>query len=165
MIEKGSLLKIYYQYYLSVNAKNGSSFSSYHDYQDKKGGCCQRGSDHHPSAATLAEVIILLDPYLEVHRNVLELVQGNKIVYSPGQVPYKIGLENGGCLIFIIEILPHLEIIKLIVTGDTNRKVAERLNLTVKTVGWYRANVMSKLGIHDVTALTRFAVRHGLVEP
>jgi len=35
--------------------------------------------------------------------------------------------------------------------------------LSIKTVQAHRANVMEKLGMHDITKLVRFAVRHGLI--
>jgi DNA-binding NarL/FixJ family response regulator len=57
------------------------------------------------------------------------------------------------------------EVLQLIAEGHSNRSVAVKLGLSVKTVDGHRTRVMSKLDLHDVTALTRFAIRHGLVSP
>jgi DNA-binding NarL/FixJ family response regulator len=57
------------------------------------------------------------------------------------------------------------EILQLIAEGQTNRTIAERLGLSIKTVDGHRTRVMNKLDLHDATALTRFAIRHGLVSP
>lgn len=57
------------------------------------------------------------------------------------------------------------EILQLIAEGHSNRSLAEKLGLSIKTVDGHRTRIMSKLDVHDVTALTRFAIRHGLVSP
>jgi len=44
-----------------------------------------------------------------------------------------------------------------------NQEIATHLNLSIKTVQAHRANVMEKLGLHDVTHLVRFAIQHGLI--
>jgi two-component system, NarL family, response regulator NreC len=55
------------------------------------------------------------------------------------------------------------EVLRMIAQGHTNRSIAEHLGLSPKTVDAHRTNLMRKLGLHDVQALTRFAVRRGLV--
>ena len=57
------------------------------------------------------------------------------------------------------------EVLQLIAEGHTNRSIAERLGLSIKTVDGHRTRVMNKLDLHEATALTRFAIRHGLVSP
>ena len=57
------------------------------------------------------------------------------------------------------------EIIKLIVEGKRNNEVASVLGISVKTVETHRANVMRKLELHNVSELTRYAVRNQIVEP
>ena len=52
----------------------------------------------------------------------------------------------------------------LVVKGYINKEIAERLSLSLPTVVSHRKNVMSKLGIHSVSALTIYAVMHGLVD-
>ena len=55
------------------------------------------------------------------------------------------------------------EILKLIAEGYRNKKIADDLCISVKTVEKHRANLMQKLGLHNVQALTAFAIERGLV--
>jgi DNA-binding CsgD family transcriptional regulator len=56
------------------------------------------------------------------------------------------------------------EILTLLVVGHTNREVAERLFLSVRTVEWHRARLQWKLGVSGRAALTRRARALGLVD-
>lgn len=55
------------------------------------------------------------------------------------------------------------ETLQLIAEGASTRVIAERLHVSVKTVETHRAQLMSRLGIHDVPGLVRFAIRTGLI--
>lgn len=55
------------------------------------------------------------------------------------------------------------EILQLIAEGCTTKDIAQRLNLSVKTVETHRAQLMERLEIHDVPGLVRLAIRVGLV--
>jgi len=55
------------------------------------------------------------------------------------------------------------EILQLVAEGKSSKEVAVLLDLSPKTVEAHRAQVMERLGLHDVTALVRFAIRVGLV--
>jgi DNA-binding NarL/FixJ family response regulator len=55
------------------------------------------------------------------------------------------------------------EILKLIAEGHKNKEIADYLCLSVKTVETHRANLMRKLDLHDLSALTTFAVENGLI--
>jgi DNA-binding NarL/FixJ family response regulator len=57
------------------------------------------------------------------------------------------------------------EIIQLIAEGNSTKDIAFLLKVSVKTVEAHRAQVMARLGIHDVVGLVRFAMRSGLVPP
>lgn len=56
------------------------------------------------------------------------------------------------------------EVLRLIALGNTNRSIGTLLGLSPKTVDAHRTNLMRKLGLHDAQALTRFALRRGLVD-
>lgn len=56
------------------------------------------------------------------------------------------------------------EVLQLMAEGMSTRKIAETLKISVKTVETHRALVMSRLDIHDVAGLVRYAIRNGLVE-
>ena len=55
------------------------------------------------------------------------------------------------------------EILQLIAEGQTTKDIAQRLNLSVKTVETHRSQLMERLDIHDVPGLVRFAMRVGLI--
>jgi len=55
------------------------------------------------------------------------------------------------------------EILKLVGEGYKNKKIAELLCLSEKTVEKHRANIMEKLNLHNTAALTTFAIEKGLV--
>lgn len=57
------------------------------------------------------------------------------------------------------------EILQLVAEGHTSKEIAERLQLSFKTVEAHRAQIMERLNLQDVTGLVRFAVRVGLVMP
>lgn len=57
------------------------------------------------------------------------------------------------------------EVLQLIAEGKSTREIAERLNLSVKTVETHRAQLMQRLDIFDVAGLTRHALRIGLIDP
>jgi two-component system response regulator NreC len=59
----------------------------------------------------------------------------------------------------------ELEILTYIARGFTNRKIAETLFLSVRTVNTHRTNIMQKLNIHDTAGLVRHALTLGLVKP
>lgn len=55
------------------------------------------------------------------------------------------------------------EILKLIAEGYRNKEIAEELCISVKTVEKHRSNLMEKLDLHNVQALTAYAIEKGLV--
>ena len=57
------------------------------------------------------------------------------------------------------------EVVKLIAEGTSAREIGTTLHISEKTVDRHRANVFAKLGIRDRVELTRYAIRHGLIEP
>jgi DNA-binding NarL/FixJ family response regulator len=57
------------------------------------------------------------------------------------------------------------EVLKLVAEGYTNKQIAETLVISEKTVERHRANILDKLGMRDRVELTRYAIRHGMIEP
>mgnify|MGYP000412658336 CR=1 FL=1 len=56
------------------------------------------------------------------------------------------------------------EVLILIASGNTNREIAKRLSISVKTVETHRARIMKKLSIHKAADLVRYAIKSKLVE-
>jgi DNA-binding NarL/FixJ family response regulator len=57
------------------------------------------------------------------------------------------------------------EVLKLIAESHTSKEIAELLVISEKTVERHRSNILEKLGARDRVALTRYAIRRGLIEP
>lgn len=55
------------------------------------------------------------------------------------------------------------EILTLIAQGYSNKAIAEKLNVAVKTVDSHRTNLMQKLDIHNTAGLTRLAIQEKLI--
>jgi DNA-binding NarL/FixJ family response regulator len=58
----------------------------------------------------------------------------------------------------------ELEVLKLLAIGRSNKQVASALNLSVKTVGVHRANIMRKLKLPTFSDLIQFAIRHEIIK-
>ena len=56
------------------------------------------------------------------------------------------------------------QVIRLLAQGKANKEMAAALDLSTRTVEVYRARIMTKLKLHSVAELVRYAVRHNLVE-
>jgi DNA-binding NarL/FixJ family response regulator len=59
----------------------------------------------------------------------------------------------------------ELETICYIARGMSKKKIAEQMNISIKTVEHHTMNLMSKLQIHDRVELARYAIREGLIQP
>ena len=58
----------------------------------------------------------------------------------------------------------EIEVMSLIAQGLINKEIANRLNIGLSTVITHRKNIMDKLGMKSVSALTIYAVMHGYVD-
>jgi len=58
----------------------------------------------------------------------------------------------------------ELDVLRLLVRGNTNRQTAEVLGLSVRTIENHRANLMGKLGISSRVELVSYAEEHDLLE-
>lgn len=72
-------------------------------------------------------------------------------------------LHKGGGDAYELLTTRERQVLQLIAEGNTNKKVAEALQLAVKTIDTHRMRLMRKLKIHDQTALVKFAVSRGIV--
>jgi DNA-binding NarL/FixJ family response regulator len=55
-------------------------------------------------------------------------------------------------------------VVQLIAEGHTNKKIADVLGISLKTVETHRATAMRKLNVETTAALIRYAIRNKLVE-
>ena len=57
------------------------------------------------------------------------------------------------------------EVVKLVAEAHTTEQIAALLQISPRTVERHRENILAKLGMRDRVELTRWAIRHGLIEP
>ncbi len=64
---------------------------------------------------------------------------------------------------------PHLtdrerEVLRLVVTGRSNKEIAQALVISPKTASVHRTNIMAKLGVRNSAELVRYAMEHRLLD-
>lgn len=57
------------------------------------------------------------------------------------------------------------EIVQLLAEGKSNKEVASRLGISVKTAETHRNNIMRALDFHSMSELVRYAIREKLIQP
>jgi len=68
-------------------------------------------------------------------------------------------METGGTALSTRE----REVLQLIASGQSSKEIARTLDISPKTVETYRNRLMSKLNLHSVAELVRYAMRSGLL--
>jgi two-component system NarL family response regulator len=54
------------------------------------------------------------------------------------------------------------EVLQLLAEGNTSKEIATRLHIAARTIESHRREIMRKLNLHSVAALTKYAIRHGI---
>jgi len=57
----------------------------------------------------------------------------------------------------------QIEVLQMIAEGCGNKEIADRLQVSVKTVEFHRGRIMARLGAHNVADVIRYAVQAGIV--
>lgn len=73
------------------------------------------------------------------------------------------GTSSGASSIYDSLTHREREVLKLVAEGKSNKYIAQFLNLSVKTVEKHRSNLMAKLGVHNASGLTAYAMEKGLI--
>jgi DNA-binding NarL/FixJ family response regulator len=107
---------------------------------------------------------LLKDFVLDELRQALDAVLANRSFLSPkirdldGQ-PRQVG-QTGSTTSLTAR---QTQILRLVASGMTSKEIARDLGISPKTVEFHRARLMERLAVHDVTALTRYAIQAGVV--
>lgn len=110
--------------------------------------------------------------YITKGCHVREIVSAIKSVYQ-GQQYLTPGVAQKLALSFVnhrdkspLEELTQREtqVMLMIVRGESNKEISEKLCLSPKTTSTYRYRLFEKLGIENEVGLTHFAIRHGLIK-
>ena len=59
----------------------------------------------------------------------------------------------------------ELEVLGRVASGGSKKQVAAELEISPRTIDRHVSNIMHKLGIHDRVALSRYAIREGIIDP
>jgi DNA-binding NarL/FixJ family response regulator len=114
-------------------------------------GYCLKGSTHKELVTAIKNVLsgkIYLSP--EISETVLQgYLEGKKTLKSASTWDSTTQRER--------------DVLKLIGEGYKNKEIADYLCISVKTVEKHRSNLMKKLGLHNASALTAYAIDKGLV--
>jgi two-component system, NarL family, invasion response regulator UvrY len=96
---------------------------------------------------------------------VKRVLSGGRYV-SPALAELLAGSLSGGAVEGSHESLSNreLQVLKLIASGRTLKEIGAELALSEKTVATYRARISEKMGLPTNVDLTRYAMRHGLVD-
>ncbi|TNE54417.1 MAG: response regulator transcription factor [Bacteroidetes bacterium] len=81
---------------------------------------------------------------------------------DPPDAAEMIGKDEQGALRIQLLTDREQEILKYIVDGNSNQKIAEELEISRRTVDTHRNNLMQKLDIHNTVDLIKFALKAGL---
>jgi two-component system, NarL family, response regulator NreC len=56
------------------------------------------------------------------------------------------------------------EIVQLVAEGQSNKEVAEKLGISVRTAETHRAHILRKLNLDSIAGLVRYAIRNKMIE-
>ena len=110
---------------------------------------------------------LLKDCALEELVKAIRIVVSHKTYLSPGVSDIVIrdfvtGWQTTNTSAFSVLSAREREVLQLMAEGRTTNQIADGLCVSVKTVEAHRKQVMTKLGIHSVAELTKYAIRQGL---
>src|SRR4030095_12151080 len=57
------------------------------------------------------------------------------------------------------------EVLQLLAEGQANKEVATALGISTKTAETHRARIMSKLEVHSMNELVRYALSNHIIQP
>lgn len=109
---------------------------------------------------------VLKDTAPDELARVLESVYAGNVVYSPqvAQIALNRLVVSGGATANAGWISQReREVLVMIASGLSNKEIAAKLGVSVRTIETHRERIMRKLNLHSVAALTRFAIAQGLV--
>ncbi len=95
----------------------------------------------------------------------LRTVQAGEIFISPALADKWANLQHRPNTSDPIDALSSRErqVLQLIANGHSNTLIAERLQISVRTVEVHRRNIMDKIGVKNAASLIKFAVEHGVI--
>jgi len=110
---------------------------------------------------------LLKDCAVEELVKAIRTVVNNKTFLSPGVSDIVIrdfvcGWSDPGASAFSVLTTREREVLQLMAEGRSTNQIADELCVSIKTIEAHRKQVMTKLSINSVAALTKYAIRQGL---
>ncbi len=110
---------------------------------------------------------ILKDCAFEELVNAIRIVMGNETYLSTAISSmvlreYMKGVPGKKPSVFSTLSNREREVLQLVAEGKMTKEIAGRLNVSVKTIETHRQQIMSKLNIHSIAELTKYAIREGI---
>jgi two-component system, NarL family, nitrate/nitrite response regulator NarL len=96
----------------------------------------------------------------------IECVHSGETFFSPeiAQAALSHLVQNGGKKEPFTQLTDReREVLVLIAEGQSNKEIANKLGIGVRTIETHRERIMRRLDIHSVAGLTKFAIANGLV--
>ncbi len=114
-----------------------------------------------------ASAYLLKDCAFEELITAIRTIMTGKIYLSPGIAGVVIEdyIRKGSSMessVFSLLSDREREVLQLMAEGRSTKEVAAHLNVSIKTVETHRTNIMTKLDIHSIAELTKYAIREGL---
>lgn len=97
-------------------------------------------------------------PTLNVEQNEVNLIQALSALAHHGHTSHPKTVSEKSPLT-----RRETEVLRLVVQGLLNKEIAEKMGVGMTTVITHRKNLTRKLGIRSVSALTVYAVTHGII--
>ncbi len=114
-----------------------------------------------------ASAYLLKDCAFEELSHAVRVVLSGQIYLSPevaGPVieDYVRHISNSGASGFSVLTAREREVLQLLAEGSSTREIASQLHVSIKTIETHRQQMMSRLHIHNVADLIKYAIREGL---
>lgn len=117
-----------------------------------------------------AKGYILKDTPMEELINAIKSVMGGDL-YFPKKISKVLNEEYARSLkSHKYDYIPNrlsdreLEVLKCIVTGLSNKEIADKLFLSIRTIETHRYNIKKKLNINSIAGLTKYAIDEGILK-
>jgi DNA-binding NarL/FixJ family response regulator len=94
----------------------------------------------------------------------VETVAAHKPYYRGATAAGMVAAQRGACRLQASPLTGReRQIVQLVAEGKSSKEIAALLNISVKTVETHRAHVATKLELHSVTDLVRYAIRKRII--
>lgn len=113
-----------------------------------------------------ASAFLTKDSSVEIFEDTIKLVHAEGFCYSKSiskALVNELTGKNGGASVENKLTDRETQIVILVCEGKTNKEIARRLNIVVKTVDFHKANIYKKTNTYTAAGLYNFALKKNLI--